>query len=385
MGHSRTSSLFALLLAIAGSGCLAEGPVLQGPDAGTSPDAGGEGAYQLEGEATLSTGRGPELKRERLTLFVGASGIPTHIRDRLTGDTRALVFAPGASVSDDACTWTSAGSYGGCDLHVERATHCAVYDYIDYFRIVRLDDTIPTYTGRVRACPTSEVFVPVLEVRGDVVPDTILPSGRVRVEANFPIDRAVDTFEMTVDGVDVTARAMANDDLDMLAVELGTVRLGAPFTFRYTGTRAVSPVAPSTFATTAVLSDLTLATPPPAGAMDMRGTPIVYAPGELTLNDEGNSPRRPFATLIALGDPGTATRLIIDATHRAREGNTTFASLVRANGSGSAPVPLGSLEFDVPPGDGDVWFLLTNDQILYPPGDSGPAFVFTIRSFSWME
>jgi len=355
----------------------ASGPVLPTPDAGPLPE---NGAYQLEGMATLATSSTPQLKQEYLTLFVDATGTPTHVRDRFTEDTFALTFATGASVSDDACP------FEGCDLRVERATRCAVYDYVDYFRTSILSDTGYAYTGRVRACPTAEVFVPVLEVRGALVADTLLPSGRLRVRANFPIDAATDTFMMTLDGAALAGSVVPDGDLDSFAIELGTVPLGASFTFVYTGPRPVSPVAPSTFATTAVLTDLTLATPPPAGSMDMRGTPLVYASGALTLNDEGRSPRRAFATLIALGDPGTATRLVIDAVHTSsREGAFTSVSLVRADGTGSTPVRLGGVELDVPPGDGDLWLLLTNDQVLYPPGDRYPTLVFTIRSLSWME
>lgn len=346
-------------------------------DASAPPE---NGAYWLVGEAMLETISIPMLKRELLTLFVNAVGVPTFVRDTLTGDTYPLVFAAGASTSDDVC------SYPGCDLHVERATNCAVFDYDNFFRIIGFGDTGWAYTGSVRACPTRDVFIPAVSAEGDVVSSTLLPSGRLHIRANFPIDLATDTFEMSVDGVPRIADPVIDGDADSLVLELGSVPIGAAFTFAYNGPRSVRSSAPTTLATTAELTDFSLVTAPPTGAIDSRGATLAYAPGSLSIRDLGHGPRQPFAFLIALGDPGVAARLLIDATVRRASGGAAVAALVRSDGTGSAPVYLNaSLDIPMPLGEGALWLLVTNMQDLYAPDDLADPLVIDIHSLQWMN
>ena len=76
MAHSRTAALFALLLAIAGSGCLASGPVLQSPDAADAETAAACGGTRpaidectsgaLWAECGITTPRDPAFACRRL-------------------------------------------------------------------------------------------------------------------------------------------------------------------------------------------------------------------------------------------------------------------------------------------------------------------------------
>ena len=369
MIRRQVSLLSIFLLSALSGGCVLETTPETMPDAPLV-----EGAYMLEGEAELGTSGGLiATKQERLTLFVDASGTPTHLHDRVTDDMYGLTFRDG--LSQDVCTWE------GCELRVERDTGCAVFDYTGYFRVVGFGDSGHRYTGRVIACPTDEPFEPVLQVSGELVRDTVLPSGRLFVEANYPIDRSIDTWEMTLDGAPLEG-SEALVDMNTRFLDVGPMPVGSNFEFRYTGTRAVSPVSPTGFSTNAIVEDLSFDTAPAEGAIDSRSTPIVYEDGALLLRDEGQGRSRPFASLIALGDPGTATHVVIDVEVQGRAGGNPMVQVVRADGATSEPVLLWEGEAVIPAGPGGAWLLITSLQDVPAPNDRADPLVFTLNQLT---
>jgi len=342
------------------------------------------GAYVLEGEAT---GEGGRVRTERLVLFVPGegSGEPIYLRNTRWSTMTALTFAPGASVSDPVPCGCELCD-GACTMRVEADTGCAVFEYIDYVEwgpSICQDGGEPV-AGTLRACPTDEVFAPELFIEGMLEPSLIDVDGRVSVRANYPLDEAADTIEVQIDGAP-HAFTTAQLAPDRLVIELGTIAPGTDVAITYTGDREVSPTPPTALATSAVITDLTLETPPPDGAIDARGQPVRFEAGALHIDDEGHCPRVPFAAAIALGDPGSAAALAVEHEHGQRLGSYTEARLVRADGSSGAIMTLHSdpIELPVPEGTGPVWLLLTNAQALHAPSDYADPAVLRIDALEW--
>lgn len=342
------------------------------------------GAYVLEGEAA----RGDDPPRaERLVLFVPeeGSGEPIYLRNTRWSTTTALTFAPGARASDPVPCGCELCD-GACTVRVEADTGCAVFAYTDYVEwgpSICQDGGEPV-AGTLRACPTDEVFAPELSIEGTLEPSLIGLDGRVSVRASYPLDEAADTIEVLIDGA---PHAFTSTQLapDRLVIELGTIAPGMDVAITYTGDREVSPTPPTALATSAVLTDLTLETPPPEGAIDARGQPVRFDAGALHIDDEGHCPRVPFAAAIALGDPGSAAALAVEHEHGQRLGSYTEARLVRADGSSGAIMILhsDSIELPLPEGTGPVWLLLTNAQALHAPGDYADPAVLRIDALEW--
>lgn len=231
------------------------------------------GAYVLEGE----TDRGHQPPRaERLFLFVPEAGSdePTYLRNTRWSTMTALTFAEGARLSDPipcGCELCD----GRCSVRVEADTGCAVFEYTDYVEWGPsiCQDGGEQVMGTLRACPTDEVFAPELNIEGVLEPTLIDVDGRVRVSANYPLDEVADAVEVHVDGAPHTfTRTPIAPDRFM--IELGTIGPGTDVAITYAGERPVAPTPPTALATTAVITDLTLESAPPDGAIDARGQPV---------------------------------------------------------------------------------------------------------------
>lgn len=374
---ARRRLLLSIAAVVALSGCDG-GPAA--PDGGPSAP----GACVLEGEA--ARGDAPP-RTERLVLFVPEAGsdAPMYLRNTRWSTMAALTFAEGSSVSEPigcGCELCD----GTCTVRVEADTRCAVFEYTDYVEWGPsiCQDGGEQVTGTLRACPTGEAFVPELVIEGTLEPSLIDLDGRVSVRASYPLEPAADPIEVRIDGAphEFTATSVAPD---RLVIELGTIAPGTDVAITYAGDRPVSPTPPTAFATTASITDLTLETEPPDGAIDARGQPVRFEAGALHIDDEGHCPRAPFAAAIALGDPGSAAALAIDHEHGERMTSYTEARLVRADGSSGAVTTLRGdpVELPVPAGAGAVWLLLTNEQSIPAPHDYADPAVLRIDALEW--
>jgi hypothetical protein len=138
----------------------------------------------------------------------------------------------------------------------------------------------------------------------------------------------------------------------------------------FTDPRPLTPLA-----TTATLTDLTLATPPPAGAVVGVGLPTTFVAGMgLCAVDDlpGLSRTYPFAFVVALGDVSGTTVDVAFIAPRYQSGQTEIA-VARADGTHGAAVMLSSsaitnpLTLPIPPGTGPISLIVASPNQVYPP------------------
>jgi hypothetical protein len=374
MRHALTRSIaFASLLACA---CAA-------PASGLEP---GEHVLEATGLSGLPT------LQLRVWLPEGArAGAPVWIAD---DQGLSLIRASGAF--DAAGVTSNLCARPGCLVELRAVDRCAAtrFDEVLWFSFAGGD--VPSVVdGEADACAIdADPLTGVLTLGVDLTrAEAIAPIRRIELRPSVPVDVAtLAALRLTVDGehVDTTYEGDGWGGALVLALPLdptGVIALDAGGTRDVLG-REYLPATLRAPATRAVLEDPSFDTEPTEGAIAWAGHELAVRDGALRMRDEGRWPRVPFAAVVALGDPGAATTLRLDAEVAARElGGHVTAHVVRAGGAAADPLMLRmglrtETALPIPAGTGAVWLVLHSAQAISQPRDMHSPDVLAVHGLA---
>lgn len=277
----------------------------------------------------------------------------------------------------------------GCEVVLERGAACGTLETPEASaRIQWSGDQLVSVPDGLPFCMTEGLAPRGVRVHGQIEASQLGAISRLVVSADALRPSSLTGATLTHDGVDIPLTYVGDwyGGALVLAAPVeptGTFSLSLP-----TATTAAGEPAEVTFtaplATSATLTDLTLETAPPEGAVATFGYPLEHRDGELILTDEGRAPRHSaFAALIALGDPGEATTVRWTARHASRSSAPTEIALYREGGMRSSTAILFVAdELPIPAGEGALWIAITNTQQVLIPNDAADSEVFALESIT---
>lgn len=365
----------SLCLALVVLGCGPSGPLPVGdpPDPLPVGERAGPvraGEYVLESQDAS----GDEISlRLRLYLPEGAGpGRAFFIDDALADEGGPLVREAGTFDADGHATLSCVY---GCTATLDAETACVTVTTTGtVFYDPHGGDVAPRLAATDHVCPVAgDPAWRGVRLVPPTDPGASAPLSALAVRAWVPLDEStLSSLRLSRDGADVPVHYEGNAFGGRLVLDApldneGSLELDASGLRDALG-RTVETSA-VLLATTATVTDLSLDTEPPAGALPVYGAVLDITSGELGATDTGHWPRVvPFIALVALGDPGSASAVGVEGRQVGRMGGDVTARVVRAGGATGAAVSLphevGLVDAAIPAGTGPIWLVLHSDQLI---------------------